>query len=480
MISGGVKGGKYKPLGDEQVLKIHNASIRILEKTGFLVEEKEALELFKDAGAKVADSRVWLSAAFIEDMIDSAPKAILLAGREKKNDIFLENGHVYIGSGGAALKVIDIESGKLRKAGLKDVAMLAKLVDGLDNIHFYLVPVYPDGLDKNDVDVNTYYNAIKNTTKHVQSGIYSVKGIRDVILMAGYIAGGEAALRRRPIVSFITSWMISPLKFDPTVTRLLIEAARAGMPVVLSSAPMAGVTAPVTLAGMLVQVNAEQLAGICLTQIVSRGTPVIPGPIPAIADMRSGSYLTGTPEFGLANAAIAQIMHYYNLPIYNSAGLTDSKVPDIQAGFEKGISLVIDALAGANYIHHAAGLVENMSTIIPEQFVIDNEMIGMTLRILRGIEVNDDTIAIDVINKVGPGGNYLAEEHTLKYMRSEFFYPSKVIDRELREKWEKNSNTDIRCRARQITMEILENHKPEPLGKKIDQQIRKEFNPIVV
>ena len=247
MISRGIKGGQYKPLGDEQILKIHNASIRILEKTGFIVEEEEALKLFKDAGAKVAGSHVWLSPAFVEDMIDIAPKTILLAGREEKNDILLKDEHVYIGSGGAAIKVVDIESGELRKAELKDVAMLAKLVDGLDNIHFYLVPVYPTELSKNDVDVNTYYNAIKNTTKHVQSGIYSLKGVRDVVLMAGHIAGGEAALRRRPIVSFITSWMISPLKFDPAVTRLLIEVARTGMPVVLSSAPMAGITAPVTL-----------------------------------------------------------------------------------------------------------------------------------------------------------------------------------------------------------------------------------------
>ncbi len=475
----GLEGGQFKPLTDKEIRKIHSASIAILEKIGFEVKEEEALELFIKAGTKVDGSRVRLSAAFIEDIIDQTPKSIMLAGREEKNDIILEDKRVYIGTGGAALKVIDIETGRIRDAHLKDVALLARLVDNLDNIHFYLVPVFPTELCKEEADINTYYNAVSNTTKHVQAGVYSVKGIRDVILMGEHIAGGEEALRERPFISFITSWMISPLKFDDIVTKFLIEICKKRMPVVLSCAPMAGVTAPVTLAGMLAQITAEQLAGISLAQIVSPGTPVLPGPIPAIADMRSGGYLGGSPEFGLANAAIAQILDYYNLPLYNSAGMTDSKLPDIQAGFEKAMSLVIDALAGANYIHHAAGLLENMSTVAPEQFVIDNEIIGMTLRVLRGIEVNDETLAVDIINRVGPGGNYLMDDFTLKYMRDEYFYPSNVINREMRALWESHGDEDAKDRARKIAIDILKSHKPQPIDKKIDNLIKDKFNPIV-
>jgi trimethylamine--corrinoid protein Co-methyltransferase len=472
----GITGGQYQPLSDEDVRKVCRAAFAILERTGFVVEEEHALELFKTAGVRVAGKRVRLSSMFIEDIIDRTPKCILLAGRANRHDIVLEGNRVYIGSGGAALKVM--ENGVVRDACLRDVALFARLVDALDNIHFYLVPVYPAELGSGEVDINTFYNAISNTTKHVQAGVYSIQGIRDVIEMAELIGGGKNSLRARPFVSFITSWMISPLRFNLKVTKLLIECCRKRMPVVLSSAPMAGVTAPVTLAGLLAQLTAEQLAGISLTQLVSPGTPVISGPVPAIADMRTGGYLAGTPEMGLLNAAISQVLHSYGLPLYNSSGMTDSKIGDMQAGFEKAMSLVVDALAGANYIHHAAGLLENMSTVSAEQFVIDNEIIGMALRVLRGIEVNDETLAVDVIDRVGPGGNYLMEDFTIHHMRGEFFYPSSVISRELRALWESQGKSDAWERAYKRTVDILKNHKPKPIDRGLDSAIRERFKPI--
>lgn len=470
---------KYKTLSHEEVHRIRDVSLMILEKIGFEVEEREALGLFKQAGASVNDSRVRLTSSFIEDVVNQARKKILLAGREEKHDVLLEVERVYIGTGGAALSVIDNETGEVRRAHLRDVAQLARLVDGLDNIDFYLVPVYPTELGRDEVDVSTFYNALMNTTKHVQAGVYSIEGIRNVIAMGELIAGGDEALRKRPVISFITSWMISPLKFSTEVTKLLIEICRKGMPVVLSCAPIAGITAPVTIAGMLAQTTAEQLAGLSLAQLVSPGTPVIPGPVQGIADMRTGVYLGGAAEIGLANAAIAQIFHSYGLPVYNSSGMTDSKLPDIQAGAEKAMSLVLDALAGANYIHHAAGLLENMSTVAPEQFVIDNEIIGMALRVLRGLRVTDETLAIDAIERVGPGGNYLTDDHTLKCMRKEFFYPSSIISREGRELWVEAGGEDARQRACRRAIDILTNHRPKPLDARIDSLIRERFKPIV-
>jgi trimethylamine--corrinoid protein Co-methyltransferase len=352
---------------------------------------------------------------------------------------------------------------------------MARIVDALDNIHFYLIPIYPTDMSKENVEINKYYASLANTTKHVQAGVYTIQGIRDVVEMCERIAGGAAPLRERPLVSFITSWMVSPLKFDAGVTTLLIECCRQRIPVVLSAAPMAGSTAPVTLAGMLAQLNGEQLAGLALTQLVQPGCPVLIGPIPATADMRSGKYLAGTVELGLCNAAITQMAHFYKLPIYNSAGMTEAKIPDIQAGMEKAQSVIQVALAGANFIHHAAGMLEDMSTIAYEQFVIDNEMLGMAMRAVRGIEVNDETLALDVIDRVGPGGHYLMDEHTLRYMRSELYYPSAVFDRQGRDMWEEAGATDARTRAQEIARRILAEHEPQPLDPATDTWIRERF-----
>ena len=471
----GLIGGQYKPLTDEQVKQIHKASLTVLAQTGVQVEEPEALRLFKEAGADVDGNRVRLPQSLVEDAVDKAPSRVVLAGRDPEHDLILEGARVHIGTGGAALQVLDLETGGIRKAVLRDVADMARIVDVLGNIHFYLIPIYPTDLPKETVEINKYYAALANTTKHVQAGVYTIQGIRDVVEMSERIMGGAEPLRERPIVSFITSWMVSPLKFATDVTMLLIEICRQRMPVVLSAAPMAGSTAPVTLAGMLAQLNAEQLAGLTLTQLVQPGCPVLIGPIPATADMRSGKYLGGSVELGLCNAAITQLAHFYHVPIYNSAGMTEAKIPDIQAGIEKAQSVIQVALAGANFIHHAAGMLEDMSTIAYEQFVIDNELLGLAMRAVRGIEVNDDTLALDVIDRIGPGGHYLMDEHTLRYMRTEHYYPSAVFDRQGRQMWEQAGGTDAWARAKDVARRILAEHRPEPLDPATDAWIRERF-----
>ncbi len=471
----GLSGGQYQPLTDEQVQQIHEASLRVLERVGVSVKEPQARSLFEEAGAEVDEGHVRLPRSLVEEAIEKAPSRVVLAGRAPQHDLILEDKRVHIGTGGAALQVLDLETSEIRKAMLHDVGQMARIVDALDNIHFFLIPIYPTDLDDEKVEISKYYAALANTTKHVQAGAYTLQGIRDVITMSERITGGPEALRERPIVSFITSWMVSPLKFATDVTSLLIEVCRQGMPVVLSAAPMAGSTSPVTLAGTLAQLNAEQLSGLTLTQLVNPGTPVLIGPIPATADMRSGKYIAGTVELGVSNAAIAQLAHFYDVPIYNSAGMTESKLPDIQAGMEKAQSVIQVALAGANFIHHAAGMLEDMSTIAYEQFVIDNEMLGMAMRAVRGIEVNDDTLALEAIERVGPGGHYLADEHTMRYMRTEHYYPSDVFDRRGRDEWAADGSEDAWKRARRIARNILENHQPEPLDPAVDGWIKEQF-----
>ncbi|MBU0511254.1 MAG: trimethylamine methyltransferase family protein [Chloroflexi bacterium] len=473
--SKGLIGGQYKPLTDKQVKQIHAASLAILARTGVQVEEPDALRLFREAGADVDGNRVRLSQPLVEDALDKAPSRIVLAGRDPKDDLILEGARVHIGTGGAALQVLDLETGKIRAAVLEDVADMARIVDALDNIHFYLIPIYPANISKENVEVSKYYASLANTTKHVQAGAYTLQGIRDVVEMCEKIMGGAEQLRERPIVSFITSWMVSPLKFDSGVTTLLLEVCRQLMPVVLSAAPMAGSTAPVTLAGMLAQLNAEQLAGLALTQLAQPGCPVLIGPIPATANLRSGRYLGGSIELGLCNAAITQMAHFYQVPIYNSAGMTESKLPDIQAGIEKTQSVIQVALAGSNFIHHAAGMLEDMSTIAYEQFVIDNEVLGMAMRAVRGIEVNAETLALDAIDRVGPGNHYLMDEHTLRYMRTEHYFPSEVINRQGRYDWEADGATDARFRAQEIARRILAEHKPTPIDPDVVAWIKERF-----
>lgn len=471
----GLAAGQYKPLTDAQVQRIHEASLDVLERTGVRVDEPEALGLFEEAGADVRENRVRIPRALVEDAIDDAPSRVVLAGRESKHDLILEDANVHIGTGGAALKVLDLETGEIRKALLSDVGEMARIVDALDNIHFYLIPIYPTDLPEDRVEISKYYASLANTAKHVQAGVYTLQGIRDVVAMCERISGSPEALRERPIVSFITSWMVSPLKFATDVTTLLIEVCRQGIPVVLSAAPMAGSTSPVTLAGTLAQLNAEQLSGLTLTQLVNPGTPVIMGPIPATADMRSGKYLGGSVELGMGNAAITQLAHLYEVPIYNSAGMTDAKLPDIQAGIEKAQSAIQVALAGANFIHHAAGMLEDMSTIAYEQFVIDNEMLGMAMRAVRGIQVTDDTLAVEVIDRVGPGGHYLADEHTVRHMRSEHYFPSDVFNRQGRDEWEADGSTDAWDRARDRARRILREHEPPPIDPQVDRWIQEHF-----
>jgi trimethylamine--corrinoid protein Co-methyltransferase len=302
-------------------------------------------------------------------------------------------------------------------------------------------------------------------------GVYTLAGMRQVLEMAIIVAGGAEALRQRPIVSCITSWMVSPLHLDSGVTDILLEWCRHGLPLALSSAPMAGSTSPVTLAGTLVQLNAEQLSGVVLSQLVRPGTPVLAGYIPGLADMRSGGYLGGAVEFGIMQAAAAQLAHFYGVPIYGSGGMTDSKLPDAQAGYEKMATFLLAALGGCHYIHHALGMIKDMSTASLEQMVIDDEIVGLAMRALRGVEVNDEALAVEAIDRVGPGGHYLMDAHTLQFMRSEFFYPA-LAERSNRAAWEAAGKQDIRARAAARVAELLAAHQPPGLPPEVDGAIR--------
>ena len=467
-----VVGGKYRVLSPKDVERIHNASLQTLEKTGIEVNSRTAFRIFKEKGARVDSSkrRVKISRAMVDDAIDKAPSKVVLYGREEKHALILENKRVYMGTGGTAINILDLKTGEKRASTLEDVEEIARLVDALENIHFYVLPVYPNELSREKVDVNRFYAGLNNTTKHVMGGPYTREGVLNVIEMAEEIVGGKEMLREKPIISFIIL-IISPLKIDDTYGEMLIEIAQKGIPLAIPTEPQCGSTAPVTLAGNLVLFGAETLAGVTLAQLVNPGTPVLCGYVGTTADMRTLDYVSGATEMGLLNAAAAQLAHYWQLPFYATGGMSDSKIPDVQSGYERALNLLPVALAGANFIHDAAGLIEFALTVAYEQYVIDNEIIGMVMRALRGIEVSEETLALEVIDKVGPGGNFLAEPHTVAHMRSEFFFP-KLSDRSNREKWLAEGGKDARQRAREIAINILATHKPLAIPGEVDKEIR--------
>jgi trimethylamine--corrinoid protein Co-methyltransferase len=290
------------------------------------------------------------------------------------------------------------------------------------------------------------------------------------------IMGGKAAYEERPILSFTACWVISPLRYAPETVEVMIELIRQNIPIAMSSAPQSGATSPAALAGTLVQINAEQLSGVVLANLVRPGARVLMGYVPSVSDIRTGNFVGGAPEFAMMNAAAAQLGQFYSIPVYNSSGLTDSKIPDVQSGYEKGMTSTTAALAGSNYIHHSAGFLASMVCVAYEQYVIDDDINGSVMRLVRGIEVNDETLSVDTIDQVCRNdGHYIGAQQTLDLMNTEYYYPH-TGDRSTRDQWEQRGAVDMRTKARQRAAQILETHQPDPIDPQVDRAIQKRFN----
>jgi trimethylamine--corrinoid protein Co-methyltransferase len=473
-------GGQYQPLTSEQVRRIHEASLSILEDVGCAFEEqlRDTAEILAGAGARVdADQRkITFPRDLVTEQAERAPQRVLLCGRESKHDLELGGDQVHMGTGGAAIKILDLQSGEARPSTLKDLYLLGRLVDQLDNIHFFLRPCLPLDIPEQDYDENIFYACFKATGKHVMGGVNDVEGFNKVLKMAVIVAGGEQQLIARPLFSVITSFMISPLKLSTVPVGIMQEACRRGIPVALSSAPAAGSTSPITMAGTLAQLHAEQLIGVLIAQLTNPGTPVLYGGIPGAANLRTMGYMGGAVECAMMNAAIHQLARYVGVPNYNSSGLTDSKIPDAQAGWEKALSSVLTAMAGSNYVHHAAGMLESMLAVAYEQFVMDDEILGMCYRILEGIEVDREQLALDTIAEVGAGGTYMMSDHTLRHMHSAFFEGNGATDRSIRDVWQKGGSVDARQRARDIACRLIEENQKVYIGQEDDRTIRGSFH----
>ena len=470
-------GGRYSPLTTKDIEKIHQTTLRVFDEVGVQVNYPEALNAFADAGAAVdKDSTiVRLKPNQVEELLATAPANVILHGRETsgEHDLAIGGNKVYMGTGGTALNVQDPGSLEARRSELRDVMNMARLVESLDNIHFYMLNVYPGDLPVEEIDVNRFGAALNRTRKHIMGGVYTVEGVRSVIRMAEKIAGSAEALRRKPFISMVAC-PISPFKLDESYGELAVEAAKNSIPVVVPAEPLCGATAPITLAGNMVIQNVDTLAGIIMTQLANPGCPAFYGCISSITDLRDMKYLAGAVEMGLMNAGAAQMAQFYKLPFYATAGMSDSKCVDAQAGYESAITSTMVALAGANFIHDAAGFIEFCLTASYDKLVLDNEIIGMIMRAVEGIEVNDTTLAFDEIKKVGPGGHFVSSRHTRKYMRSEQYAPQ-LSDRNTRDQWLAQGGLDTRQRAAARVKEVLEARPENVLTEEMRDWIKREI-----
>jgi len=478
MIRKGLAGGSYRPLTEDSIIKIDRTVMRVIEEVGFEVNSEAALNLFEEAGAWVdrKERRVRLPQAKVRKLIGIAPPEVRLCGQEEKNDIYLGGNRVYTGTGGTALYIYEPTTKQKRPATLQDLKRIARLVNRLDNIHLFMLPTYPNDLPIEQVDVNRFFAGLDNTTKHIMGGVYTLDGVKQVLRMAEMVAGSAEELVKRPLISMI-GCSISPLKMDANYGDLVVEIAQRGIPLVCPAEPLCGATSPVTLAGNLVIQTADSLMGVMLTQIVKPGTPVIFGSVATNTDLTNLNYLAGSVEMGLLNAAGAQMAQFYHLPFYATGGMTDSKVLDAQSGYESAITSLLCALAGANFIHDAAGMMEFAMTACYEKFVIDSEILGMVMRAVDGIKVNDDTLAFDLIKEVGPGGNFVAARHTRRFMRREHYRPT-LSDQNTREEWEAKGGKAIWQKAGEKARRLIAEPKYH-LPAAVREQILSEITGIV-
>ncbi|MBN1589337.1 MAG: trimethylamine methyltransferase family protein [Pirellulales bacterium] len=461
----------YQPLNEEDVRQIAESALDVLEKSGMAVYSRSARDALLKAGAVAAtdDPTVLrLPRSLVEDAVASNPSSITLFGRDDACDVVLEKNRVHYGTGGTAIYVLDPDTGNRRNSTVDDVILNARMIEQLENLHLFTINVFPHDVAKqDDIDVNRFFHALDNTTKHVMGGVYSMTGCRQVVEMAQRIAGSAKRLRHRPFVSFITL-IISPFKIDDNYGEITCYLAEQGLPVVVPTEPICGTTSPITLAGNVLTHIAETLAGIALVQAVRPGAPGICGSVGSITNLRTMDHVGGAIERAMINAAVAQLAQHFELPLYSTGGTTDAKDVNPQSAYESAMSSLLVAMSGANYIHDIAGLMEADLTVSYEKLVMDNEILGMCQRVLRGIEVNDETLAVDLMIEKGPGSDYIAEEHTVRHMRGEFFQPQ-LANRQKRTSLKPDD--DAMARARRFVDEIR-NAPPEPC---LDPSTREEI-----
>jgi trimethylamine--corrinoid protein Co-methyltransferase len=459
---------------------IHQASLDILENAGATFLTPRAQETFERAGAAVnrKTGNVKIPVSLVKETLQKCPSEFRLYGRNSKHDLILGGKNQYMTCGGEYPYILDLESGARRPAILDDLRSITTVTDALENISVggsYMIA--PSDLPEEYRHIERGALHYKYTTKTTHwdtegyIGNSGELGSTHNLELASIVAGSEDELRKKPIgtASICPS---SPLIFDVGLTDDAINFAKHGVPILIEPMDNTGATSPNTLAGSLVQTNATVLAGIALIQLVNPGNPIVYGSIPVSLELRTGIAAAGCPETAIRCAGGAQMASHYGVPSAMSGGVSDSKIPDVQAGYESALGLLTTVLAGANWTRVVAGALEYHFTASYEMLVIHNEMFGMALRIAHGMDINEDTMATSLIKTIAPlGGHYMAERHTIDHIPTERYLPT-ISDKRTRGDWEKAGSKTLAETAKERAKEILATHRPDPpLPKDVEKQL---------
>ncbi len=457
----GLKGVPLQNLAAADLEAIHQGALQVLEKTGVAVHDGEMLRLLAGAGCRVREEerRAFLPAAVVEPAAGQAPPVVTLYNRNGEVAMALGAGPLHVRVSSGATGMLDLEDGRRRPATCQDAVDIARLADALPNIHgMSTMAVQPAELPVGSVDVHATRLALSNTIKPLGYVCLNERLIEAVIAMAATVAGGDEALRRRPFLTALAE-STSPLRLVASQMAVLRAFATRGLPLALHAHPMAGFTAPVTLAGILVITHAEVLALATLAQLVRPGTPVIYGMSSSVPNMRSGANLSGAVEIGLMGTSLAQLARRCGLPCVLSSG-TDAHHPGAQSVLERLLTLLPPALAGVDLVNLST--LDTKMTFSLEQLALDDLVLGLVARYLQGIAVDDEALALALIEEVGPGGAFATTGHTVRHFRSEILAPG-LLERGPRAAWEGAGSPGLRQGARARVRSILEEHRPLPL-----------------
>jgi len=459
---------QFRLLSDKQIEELHFASLQIMERIGILFECQEAIDLLGEAGADVSDpTRVKIPSYLVEQALNTTPKMVTFYTREGELAMVL-NGQTgsHFGSLPDCPYYLDPYERQRRTCYIEDIADTARVIDALPNMEWAYLATGHQTIPGAIADKVSLLQFILNSSKTVIAEISDVSSLREMIDLCSIVAGGEEALRKKPFFGG-SSEPVSPLVEGKDAMEKSLVCAEKGIPNVVYSMPMAGATTPASFAGCLVIANAEFLSQLVVIQLKNPGAPVIYGAIPDIMEMRTTIFPYGAPEMSLMVAALTELSHYYRLPMFGTAGCIDAEVVDAQAGAEVTYQVLMTALSGADLVHDV-GLVYHATTISPELIVFVNEIIDMVNVSMGGIEINDETLPLDLIERVGPRGTYISEKHTLKHFRK--FWAPTIFDRSV----VKDENTK-RCAdlLKEKTIEILKTHQPKPLSEDVLKELKK-------
>ncbi|WP_282432060.1 glycine betaine--corrinoid protein methyltransferase [Thermincola ferriacetica] len=460
---------KFNILTPEQVQAVHDHTMKILEEIGVEFLYEPALEVFRKHGQKVDGHRVYFKREFVEEQVKKAPAQFTLHARNPENNLICGGEHIIYMPGYGAPFIHEAD-GTRRNATMADYDNFVKLAGASKNMHMTGgTVVEPTDVDDRIRHLKMIYSHIKNSDKCFMGSASGRERAEDSIEMAAMLFGGRDVIKEKPaLICLINS--VTPLKYDDRMLGALMAYAEAGQAMVIASLVMAGSTGPATLAGALALQNAEVLAGITLAQCINPGTPVVYGSTSAITDMATGSLAIGNPECALFTSASAQLARFYGVPSRGGGGLSDAKIADAQAGYESMMTLLATSATGINFVLHTAGILQYFMAMSYEKFMIDDEIAGMVLRYLNGIDFAEEKFAFDVIADVGPGGHFLTQKHTKKNHKFEM-RRALLSDRQSYDGWAKEK-LDTNARANRKWQEVLANYEPPALDAGLDEALK--------